>query len=157
MVVRDFDLEVMCYDNTNRYLKPSRFNEAFYERHRNKYNVTFVDNTKYGAWPGAFVVPDIVVDLLKNGIAIELYNDAVRRDCFILGCNEETRRCTKMHHYLVIIDIDDAKLSSKCKLLGLETKYVLCASIILECDIYCERVKRRLCVLSDIGSVDTNI
>lgn len=103
------------------------FNEEMFYKNKDKYHVYLVDdkelvNSTCNA--KRFLCVDGVRDFMKNVVG-SIYKDALKRNCFTTEYDECYNEYVKYYNCLVIIDIEDVKLRSKCKLLNIETKLVM--------------------------------
>lgn len=111
----------------NAGCKDEHFDEAFYIRNKNKYSVTVVESNN-GFMPKlgvAVQMPKCVIDSLDDGIAFAVYKDVLRHSGFDRVLASRCGPCKREYSGYIVLDIDDAKLSSKCKMLGIDTKIVL--------------------------------
>lgn len=126
MKLNNVDFHVHFRFNAGR--KDEHFDEAFYLRTKNKYSVTVVESNN-GFMPklgvDAVQMPKCVIDSLDDGIAFAVYKDVLRHSGFDRVLASICGPCKREYYGYIVLDIDDAKLSSKCRMLGIETKLVM--------------------------------
>lgn len=128
------------------------FNEEMFSKNKDKYHVYLVDDKKLinsTCNAKRFLCVDGARDFMMNVVG-SIYKDALKRNRFTTEYDECYNEYVKFYTCLVIIDIEDVKLRSKCKLIGIETKLVMRFN-------FEEDTDNLLCIAENLGALDINV
>lgn len=109
--------------------RESKFNDAVFLKNKDMYHVSVIGGTD--AVSAAHNVnwnvrmPESVGKYIDDELATLLCNSTAYKDGPQYEAHQYWNRVTATYSGLIIIDIADEKLSSKCKLLGIEKRVVL--------------------------------
>lgn len=128
------------------------FNEEMFSKNKDKYHVYLVDdkeliNSTCNA--KKFLCVDVAREFMENVVG-SIYKDALKNNCFTTEYDKCYNEYVKCYTCLAIIDIADAKLRSKCKLLSIETKLVMRFH-------FEEDTDNLTCMAVNLGALDINV